>query len=128
MISKISYLINKSDKSIHELTFTKIPSNWKNNKLNDKWLSLYKIKQEVNIAIEEKTTRTPNHCINVIFSFKNIHANTIVIRPNIDAATEAKTENSSVPAYITTAKATASSRPITIKIGSSLIFGSKFVR
>ena len=31
-----------------------IPENWKNNNLNDKWTKLFKIKQEANIAIEEK--------------------------------------------------------------------------
>ena len=51
---EIFSLINNSEKSIHELTFTEIPLNWKNNKLDNKWLSLNKIKQEVNIAIEEK--------------------------------------------------------------------------
>ena len=40
--------------SIHENEFVKIPSSWKNDKLNEKWLNLYKIKQEANIAIEEK--------------------------------------------------------------------------
>ena len=31
-----------------------IPSNWNNEKLNEKWSSLFKIKQDANIAIEEK--------------------------------------------------------------------------
>ncbi len=48
-------LINKKDNSsIHELTFVKIPGTWKNNQLEEKWKALYKIKQEVNLAIEEK--------------------------------------------------------------------------
>ena len=42
------------NKSIHETTFLKIPQNWKNIDLDNKWKSLYKIKQEANIAIEEK--------------------------------------------------------------------------
>ena len=37
--------------------FVKIPANWKNDKLNEKWSSLFKIKQEANIAIEEKRTK-----------------------------------------------------------------------
>ena len=41
-------------KSIHEHTFVKVPKNWENKKLNEKWEQLFKIKQEVNIAIEEK--------------------------------------------------------------------------
>ena len=31
-----------------------MPENWRNKKLNDKWDQLFKIKQEANIAIEEK--------------------------------------------------------------------------
>ena len=38
----------------HECNFVKIPANWKNEKLNEKWSNLFKIKQEANIAIEEK--------------------------------------------------------------------------
>jgi isoleucyl-tRNA synthetase len=51
---EIYNLIKKDDKSIHEHTFVKLPDNWENNKLNEKWKSLYKIKQEANIAIEQK--------------------------------------------------------------------------
>ena len=47
-------LINKEIKSIHENLFAKIPANWKNKKLEEKWSKLYKIKQEANIAIEAK--------------------------------------------------------------------------
>ena len=48
-------LINKGDnKSIHEEVFVKTPQEWENKKLNDKWEKLFKIKQEANIAIEEK--------------------------------------------------------------------------
>ena len=47
--------MNKDNsESIHENNFVKIPSNWKNDKLNEKWSNLFKIKQEANIAIEEK--------------------------------------------------------------------------
>ena len=51
---EIYTLIKKEEESIHENTFVKIPTHWKNNDLNDKWTKLFKIKQEANIAIEEK--------------------------------------------------------------------------
>tara|TARA_B100001057_G_scaffold477151_1_gene546017 strand:- start:4286 stop:7009 length:2724 start_codon:yes stop_codon:yes gene_type:complete len=47
-------LVNKEEKNIHEHSFVKVPNNWENKKLNDKWDQLFKIKQETNIAIEEK--------------------------------------------------------------------------
>ena len=53
---EIYSLVNKKNESIHENNFVKIPSNWKNDKLNEKWSNLFKIKQEINIAIEEKRT------------------------------------------------------------------------
>jgi isoleucyl-tRNA synthetase len=53
---EIYSLVNKNKGSIHEQTFPKIPEKWKNEKLNEKWKSLFKIKQEANIAIEEKRT------------------------------------------------------------------------
>ena len=53
---EIFSLINKKDISIHESLFVKIPDDWKNEKLSKKWLNLIKIKQEANIAIEEKRT------------------------------------------------------------------------
>jgi len=43
-----------NSESIHENNFVKIPVDWKNEKLNEKWSNLFKIKQEANIAIEEK--------------------------------------------------------------------------
>ncbi len=49
-----SLLKKSNDESIHESQFVKIPSNWENDKLNEKWTDLFKIKQEANIAIEEK--------------------------------------------------------------------------
>jgi isoleucyl-tRNA synthetase len=49
-------LINKKEESIHEQVFVKIPNKWKNLELNKKWAELFKIKQEANIAIEEKRT------------------------------------------------------------------------
>ena len=53
---EIFSLINKKDISIHESLFVEIPDDWKNEKLSEKWLNLFKIKQEANIAIEEKRT------------------------------------------------------------------------
>ena len=52
---EIYSLVSKdTSESIHENEFVKIPSNWKNDKLNEKWTNLFKIKQEANIAIEDK--------------------------------------------------------------------------
>ncbi len=51
---EINNLIKKDEESIHESNFAKIPSNWNNNSLNEKWSELFKIKQLANIAIEEK--------------------------------------------------------------------------
>jgi len=51
---EIYSLINKNEKNIHEHLFVKVPKSWENNKLNDKWDELFKIKQEANIAIEAK--------------------------------------------------------------------------
>ena len=36
------------------MSFPEIPQKWKNESLNNKWRDLFRIKQEVNIAIEEK--------------------------------------------------------------------------
>jgi isoleucyl-tRNA synthetase len=47
-------LINKDEKNIHELSFVNVPKSWENEKLNNKWDQLFKIKQEANIAIEAK--------------------------------------------------------------------------
>ena len=49
-----SLVNNNTDESIHENNFVKIPTSWKNDRLNEKWQNLYKIKQVANIAIEEK--------------------------------------------------------------------------
>ena len=46
--------MNKKNESIHEDSFVKIPKNWKNDKLYEKWSNLFEIKQETNVAIEEK--------------------------------------------------------------------------
>ena len=51
---EIYSLINKDKKNIHEHLFVKVPENWRNEKLNEKWDELFKIKQEANIAIERK--------------------------------------------------------------------------
>ena len=51
---EIYSLVNKKNESIHENSFVKIPKNWKNDKLYEKWSNLFKIKQETNVAIEEK--------------------------------------------------------------------------
>lgn len=53
-VDEIYSLIGKDKKNIHELSFVRIPKNWQNKKLSDKWDQLYKIKQEANIAIETK--------------------------------------------------------------------------
>ena len=51
---EIYSLIKKDDKSIHETVFVSIPKKWKNDELDKKWKELLKIKQEANIAIEQK--------------------------------------------------------------------------
>ena len=51
---EIYNLVNKKEESIHESTFAIIPKYWKNEKLNKKWKELFSLKQEVNLAIEEK--------------------------------------------------------------------------
>ncbi len=51
---EIYNLIKNNDESIHETTFLDLPKSWENNSLNTKWKSLFNIKQEANIAIEQK--------------------------------------------------------------------------
>ena len=51
---EIYSLVSKDKKNIHEFVFPKIPESWENRILNDRWKELFKIKQEANIAIEEK--------------------------------------------------------------------------
>jgi len=53
---EIFELVSSKDISIHETNFVKIPKSWENKKLDSKWKALHKIKQEANIAIEEKRT------------------------------------------------------------------------
>jgi len=49
-------LIGKKNDSIHLKQFVKIPQNWKNEKLNDKWSHLLQIRDISNISIENKRT------------------------------------------------------------------------
>ena len=52
---EITELAQKGKKtSIHEENFPKIPKNWKNEILFKKWEKLLVVRQQVNIAIEEK--------------------------------------------------------------------------
>ena len=51
---EIYSFVSKDKKNIHELALAKIPNNWQNQGLNDRWKKLFSIKQEANIAIEEK--------------------------------------------------------------------------
>tara|TARA_B110000027_G_C16091175_1_gene288497 strand:- start:272 stop:1639 length:1368 start_codon:yes stop_codon:yes gene_type:complete len=51
---EIFNLLNKNEGSVHETEFPEIPNSWMNEVLEKKWKELYQIKQEVNIAIEEK--------------------------------------------------------------------------
>ena len=53
---EIFNLINKNETSIHETLFPEIPSNWADSQLSKRWKDLYQIRQDVNIAIEEKRT------------------------------------------------------------------------
>ena len=47
-------MISNKNESIHENCFVEIPKKWQNNILDEKWSKLFKIKQEANVAIEEK--------------------------------------------------------------------------
>ncbi len=52
---EINELVQKNKKtSIHEENFPEIPGNWKNEDLFQKWEKLLNIRQQVNVAIEEK--------------------------------------------------------------------------
>ncbi len=51
---EIYSLVSKDSNSIHEHKFPTIPKEFNNAILNEKWKQLFKIKQEANIAIEEK--------------------------------------------------------------------------
>ena len=52
---EISNLVNPTSE-VHLSNFDTLPETWNNPKLKEKWESLYKIKEKVNIAIEEKRT------------------------------------------------------------------------
>ena len=51
---EIYSLVNKNKENIHENYFVQIPNSWQNDNLDTKWSKLFKIKQQANIAIEEK--------------------------------------------------------------------------
>ncbi len=52
---EVSQLVRKDKKiSIHEENFPEIPKDWKNLSLSKKWEKLIYVRQQVNIAIEEK--------------------------------------------------------------------------
>jgi len=51
---EIFTLVNKNKKSIHLERFIEIPKNYSNEKLNEKWLELKKIRDICNISIEAK--------------------------------------------------------------------------
>ncbi|MDC0043953.1 isoleucine--tRNA ligase [Candidatus Pelagibacter sp.] len=51
---EIFTLINKDKKSIHLEKFIEIPKSYSNQKLNEKWVELKKIRDVCNISIEEK--------------------------------------------------------------------------
>jgi len=51
---EIYTLINKEKKSIHLESFIEIPKKFRNDKLNDKWIELKKIRDICNISIESK--------------------------------------------------------------------------
>jgi isoleucyl-tRNA synthetase len=53
---EIFNLVNTKEKSIHETNLPSIPKEWENTILGEKWKNLFKLKQEANIAIEEKRT------------------------------------------------------------------------
>jgi len=53
---EIFNLLNKNENSIHETVYPVIPSSWQDDNLDKKWNELHQIRQEVNIAIEEKRT------------------------------------------------------------------------
>ena len=50
---EIYSLVNEQGESIHELQFPEIPAKWKNDKLEEKWIKLFKIKQEAKAIYAE---------------------------------------------------------------------------
>ena len=63
---EIYSLVNNENESIHENNFVKIPENWKNDKLNEKWSNLFKIKQETNVAKLVHELKSPLNMMNGI--------------------------------------------------------------
>ena len=51
---EIHQLLSKSSKSIHLEKFLKFPEKFKNQRLQDKWLEIIKIRDACNVSIEEK--------------------------------------------------------------------------
>ena len=51
---EIFSLVKKNNDSIHLRKFVKIPQNWKNDKLSEKWNNLIRIRDNCNISIENK--------------------------------------------------------------------------
>ena len=51
---EIYRLLSNDNKSIHLEKFLDFPENFKNDKLNEKWLELIKLRNVCNISIEEK--------------------------------------------------------------------------
>ena len=51
---EIFRLLSKDNKSIHLEKFLDFPENFKNDKLNEKWIELIKLRNVCNISIEEK--------------------------------------------------------------------------
>ena len=70
---EIFNLLNPKSESIHLSNFDNIPETWNNPKLKEKWESLLKIKEKVNIAIEEK--RTAKEVGSSLEAFVEIKAN-----------------------------------------------------
>merc|ERR1711991_1173807 len=85
-VDEVFSLINKGDKNIHECLFVKVPKNWENKKLNDKWEQLFKIKQEANVAIEAKrSNKEIGSSLEAEVKLK-VNNNTFKILENLDLA------------------------------------------
>ena len=93
---EIFTLVGNSSSSIHETLFPELPSEFKNDKLAEKWKNLYKIKQEANLAIEEK--RASKEIGSSLEAEIEIYAN----KENLDLL-----KNLDLPEYFITSKAKA---------------------
>ncbi|MBH91150.1 MAG: isoleucine--tRNA ligase, partial [Candidatus Marinimicrobia bacterium] len=81
---EITDLINKNKKiSIHEEIFPVIPGKWKDSSLLDKWEKLLTIRQQVNVAIEEKRSSKE------IGSSLEAHVDISLPKPEFDILKEA---------------------------------------